>query len=201
VKRVQVRSVRPSEELRHQRNFRRLLQAVSRPGRLFRIEAAEPSGPPAAVLAIAECLLDHEVGVGVLGEGAAALAEVIAAATGARRADAAEADFIFVGGSGGNGAARTARRGRIDTPDRGATVVYSLDAAPVLDPGHFRIRLSGPGVPEPEGIAPAMREIPAAVLEELQMVNADYPLGVDAFFVRPGGEVMALPRSTRIRMR
>jgi alpha-D-ribose 1-methylphosphonate 5-triphosphate synthase subunit PhnH len=46
-----------------------------------------------------------------------------------------------------------------------------------------------------------MREIPATELRELQTANADYPLGVDALFVRPNGEVMALPRSTRIRLR
>jgi alpha-D-ribose 1-methylphosphonate 5-triphosphate synthase subunit PhnH len=37
--------------------------------------------------------------------------------------------------------------------------------------------------------------------QELMAVNADYPLGVDAFFVRPSGEVMGLPRSTRIQVR
>ncbi len=187
--------------LRRQRNFRALLQAISRPGRLSRLETAELSGPAAAPLAVAECLLDHEVGFSVSGDGAAAIAAAIAAATGARRTDAAEADFIFISGSGGNGAARSAKRGSIDYPDRGATLVYSLDAAPILDPGHFRIRLSGPGVPEAEGIAPAMREIPLAELNDLQAANADYPLGVDALFLRPNGEVMALPRSTRIRLR
>jgi alpha-D-ribose 1-methylphosphonate 5-triphosphate synthase subunit PhnH len=46
-----------------------------------------------------------------------------------------------------------------------------------------------------------MRGIPAPELQALSEVNADYPLGVDAFFVRPSGEVMAIPRSTRIQVR
>ena len=51
------------------------------------------------------------------------------------------------------------------------------------------------------GIAPEMGGIAIEEFQELMAVNADYPLGVDAFFVRPSGEVMGLPRSTRIQVR
>lgn len=193
----------PSNDIvRNQRNFRVLLQAMSHPGRLFRLRALESPGTHAAVLAVAECLLDHEVGFASVGrDSALPLAAVIAAATGARNTGVPEADFLFIAGAEGLGTAGRVRRGSIDYPDTGATLVYCLDAPPNRDPGHFRIRLSGPGICEAEGIAPAMREIPAAELRELQTANADYPLGVDALFVRPNGEVMALPRSTRIRLR
>lgn len=196
------RVVPSSEIIRDQRNFRVLLQAMSRPGRLFRLEALEPLGPHAAILAVAGCLLDHEVGFSTVGRDSnGSLAEAVAAATGARRAGLPEADIVFVTGTDGQGAAGAARRGSIDYPDAGATLIYSLDAPAARDPGHFRIRLSGPGIAEADGIAPAMREIPAAELQALQTANADYPLGVDALFVRPNGELMALPRSTRIRLR
>ncbi len=46
-----------------------------------------------------------------------------------------------------------------------------------------------------------MPGVPLAEFEQLMSVNADYPLGVDVFFVRPGGELMGLPRSTRIQVR
>jgi alpha-D-ribose 1-methylphosphonate 5-triphosphate synthase subunit PhnH len=188
--------------LRDQRNFRVLLKALSCPGRLFRLQALEALGARAATLAVAECLLDHEVGFSTAGrDPTGALAAAITAATGARKAGLPEADFVFIAGADGQGAVGRARRGSIDYPDAGATLVYSLDAQSTRDAGHFRIRLSGPGIPEADGIAPAMREIPAAELQELQAVNADYPLGVDALFVRPNGELMALPRSTRIRLR
>jgi alpha-D-ribose 1-methylphosphonate 5-triphosphate synthase subunit PhnH len=188
--------------IRDQRNFRVLLQAMSRPGRLFRLEALQPFGAHAAALAVAQCLLDHEVGFSTVGrESTESFAAAVAAATGARKAGLPEADFVFVAGPDGHGAAGAARRGSIDYPDAGATLVYSLDAQAARDPGHFRIRLSGPGIPEEDGIAPAMREIPAAELQALQTANADYPLGIDALFVRPNGELMALPRSTRIRLR
>ncbi len=195
--------VLPSNEIiRDQRNFRVLLQAMSHPGRLFRLEALQSPGTHAAILAVAGCLLDHEVGFASVGKDSTlSLAAVIAAATGARNTGVSEADFLFIAGPEGKGAAGAARRGSIDYPDNGATLVYNLDAPLNRDPGHFRIRLSGPGIPEADGIAPAMREIPAAELRELQTTNADYPLGVDALFVRPNGEVMALPRSTRIRLR
>ena len=45
-----------------------------------------------------------------------------------------------------------------------------------------------------------MPGVPPAEFQALMTVNADYPLGVDALFVRPGGELMGLPRSTRIQV-
>ena len=196
------RVIPSSGVLRDQRNFRVLLKALSRPGRLVRLEALEALGARAAILAVAQCLLDHEVGFSTVGgDPTGSLAAAIAAATGAREAGLPEADFVFIAGADGQGAAGRARRGSIDYPDAGATLVYCLDAPSARDAGHFRIRLSGPGILENDGIAPAMREIPAAELQELQAANADYPLGVDALFVRPNGELMALPRSTRIRLR
>jgi len=48
---------------------------------------------------------------------------------------------------------------------------------------------------------PEMDGIPIEEFQALMAVNADYPLGVDAFFVRSSGEVMGLPRSTRILVR
>jgi alpha-D-ribose 1-methylphosphonate 5-triphosphate synthase subunit PhnH len=46
-----------------------------------------------------------------------------------------------------------------------------------------------------------MRGLDLGELRELQTVNADFPRGVDAFFIRANGELMALPRSTRIQVR
>ncbi len=62
------------------------------------------------------------------------------------------------------------------------------------------MRLAGPGVESSQGIAPEMGGVPLAAYEELAAVNAEYPLGVDAVFLSAAGELMALPRSTRIRV-
>lgn len=187
---------------RNQKNFRSLLQSLSRPGRVVRLKAVDGMSPSAAAMAVAECLLDSEVSLCVVGNGVApSLQASIARATGARAGPLGAADFVFVCGVRSRGGVREAKRGRPECPEEGATVVYGMDAQPVGVSERFRVRLAGPGIPGPAGIAPEMPGIPVEEWSELMTVNADYPLGVDAFFVRPSGEVMGLPRSTRIQVR
>ena len=79
--------------------------------------------------------------------------------------------------------------------------MYCMDSLLAGVSERFRVRLIGPGIPGSSGIVPEMRGVPVEEFQELMEVNADYPLGVDAIFIRPNGELMALPRSTRIHVR
>jgi alpha-D-ribose 1-methylphosphonate 5-triphosphate synthase subunit PhnH len=187
---------------RNQRNFRTLLQAMSRPGRLFRLEVAGLLFYPFPALAIAECLMDREVSFGLAGDGATdAFHKTVYTATGARPAGLAEADFLFIVGSTSRDAVRLAKRGSMEFPDEGATLIYCMGADEEPDAVRFLVRLSGPGIAEPGGIAPEMQGLDLKELRELSSVNSDYPMGVDSIFIRTTGEVMSLPRSTRIQVR
>jgi alpha-D-ribose 1-methylphosphonate 5-triphosphate synthase subunit PhnH len=187
---------------RNQKNYRSLLQSLSRPGRVVRLADLDGVPPPSAAMAIAECLLDSEVGFCATGSAFAhGLQRAIAEATGARTECLEAADFVFFSEGDSRGGVHRAKRGRSEFPEEGATLVYCLESPPAQVSDRFRVRLTGPGIPEPSGIAPEMPGIPVQAFQDLMIVNADYPLGVDAFFVRPNGELMGLPRSTRIRVR
>lgn len=187
---------------RHQKNYRSLLQALSRPGRIVRLDGLDGTPPFAAAAALAECLLDSAVGFCVTGGGRAqALQTAIAGATGARPEHPEAADFVFFSEGGSRGGARLAKRGAPESPEDGATLVYCLESQPAVVCDRLRVRLTGPGIPGQDGIVPEMDGIPIEEFQALMAVNADYPLGVDAFFVRSSGEVMGLPRSTRILVR
>jgi alpha-D-ribose 1-methylphosphonate 5-triphosphate synthase subunit PhnH len=187
---------------RSQKSYRRLLQALSRPGRIVRLEGLAGAPSFAAAVAFAECLLDSAVGFCVIDGGRAqALQTALAGATGARPERLETADFVFFSEGGSRGGARLAKRGTSESPEDGATLVYCLEAQPAVVSDRLRVRLTGPGIPGRDGIVPEMNGIPVEEFQELMAVNADYPLGVDAFFVRPSGEVMGLPRSTRILVR
>ena len=187
---------------RNQKNYRSLMQAMSRPGRVFRLDALSAVSPFAAALAIGECLLDPEVSLCVIGNGGVStLQAVLVGATQVRTESLETADFVFVCSVQSQGGVRSAKRGRLEFPEEGATLVYCMNSQPACASDRFRVRLTGPGITGQGGIAPEMRGVPVEELQELMDVNADYPLGVDAFFVRPNGEVMALPRSTRIQVR
>jgi len=191
-----------ASERRNQKNYRSLLQSLSRPGRVVRLSAMEGEPPLAAAMAIAECLLDADVGFCVTGGNLAqGLQTAVAKATGARTECLEAADFVFFSDGDSRGGVRRAKRGRAEFPEEGATLVYCLESPPADVSDRFRVRLTGPGIPGSSGIAPEMPGIAVQEYQDLMIVNADYPLGVDAFFVRPNGEVMGLPRSTRIQAR
>jgi alpha-D-ribose 1-methylphosphonate 5-triphosphate synthase subunit PhnH len=181
-------------------NFRLLLQAMAHPGRVYRLETrALLHDFPA--MALAECLLDHEVSFTLAGPAIAdRLHTAIRDTTGARPAAMAEADFVFIFGADSQGAVDRAKRGTPEFPDRGATLIYSLEHAAEAAADHLRVRLSGPGIAECDGLAPQMRGLALEELCLLSRINGDYPLGVDAFFIGPQGQVMSLPRSTRIEV-
>jgi alpha-D-ribose 1-methylphosphonate 5-triphosphate synthase subunit PhnH len=187
---------------RNQKNYRRLLEAMSRPGRVVHLEVLNANSPFAGAMAIGECLLDNEVSLSVIGNsGAQALQAALVATTQARTEHLALADFVFVLGGRSQGGARLAKRGRLESPEEGATLVYCMDSEFGDEPDRLCIHLVGPGIPRQEGIVPQMRGIPVEEFQELMELNADYPLGVDLFFVRPNGELMGLPRSTSIQVR
>jgi phosphonate C-P lyase system protein PhnH len=187
---------------RNQKNFRSLLQAMSRPGRVLRLEAVSAVSPFAAAMAIGESLLDPEVSLCVIGDsGARALQTALAGATQVRAESLEAADFVFVGGAQSQGSVLRAKRGRFEFPEEGATIVYCMGSSPANVSDRLRIRLTGPGIAVSGGIAPEMPGVPVEEFQALMAVNTDYPLGVDAFFVRPNGAVMALARSTRIQLR
>ena len=190
-----------NSDRRNQKNYRSLLQAMSRPGRVFRLDALGAVSSFAAAMAIGECLLDPEVSLCVIGNGGVTLQAVLVGATQVRTESLKTADFIFVCGVRSQGGVRLAKRGRLEFPEEGATLVYCMDSLPAGASDRFRVRLTGPGITGQGGIAPEMRGVPVEEFQELMAVNTDYPLGVDAFFVRPNGELMALPRSTRIQVR
>ncbi|MCG6908347.1 MAG: phosphonate C-P lyase system protein PhnH [Desulfobacteraceae bacterium] len=190
-----------AEILKNQQNFRILLEAMSRPGRLVRLGGIEAAAPFAAILAVGGCLLDHEVSLCVIGGGnARALQAALVGATQGRPEVPEKADYLFIAGSRGQEAAARAKHGRLEAPEEGATLVYCLAGGAADASQRLQVRLRGPGIARPDGIPPEMPGVPPAEFQALMTVNADYPLGVDAFFVRPGGELMGLPRSTRIQV-
>ena len=140
---------------RNQTTYRALLQALSRPGCVVRLDGLEMLSPLASIRAVVDCLLDHEVGVCLLGARPAADAlSAAVAATGASLVPVDRADFLVVDGSDSRGGLIAARRGSHEYPEDGATVIYSLDGAGVPSSDRFRVRLEGPGLRRPGGACP-----------------------------------------------
>jgi len=186
----------------NQQTYRRLLESMSRPGRVVNIQPPDEGNGYAAALAIGRCLLDHEVSMGAAGSNVIlGIQDRLVEETRVRVAAHEAADYLFVDNQGIDKGISLAKRGRLDAPETAATLVCFLSENPAVEPDRLRVRLTGPGIAPPQGIMPEMPGIALATFKALADANADYPLGVDAFFVRATGDLMALPRSTRISVR
>jgi alpha-D-ribose 1-methylphosphonate 5-triphosphate synthase subunit PhnH len=85
------------------------------------------------------------------------------------------------------------RTGSADYPDSSATLVYLVDS---LAATGGDLTWKGPGIPG--SVSPEVKGLARDEWHALQLANSSYPIGLDAFFLDRTGQVMALPRSTRI---
>lgn len=186
----------------NQRIYRHLLESMTRPGRVVRLDVADEANVYTAALAIGRCLLDQEVSMGAAGSNAIKRIQDTLVAETRVRVDAHDtADYLFADDQGIDKGIAVAKRGRLDAPESAATLFCFLSDDPARETDRLRVRLTGPGIGSPQGIMPEMPGIGRTAFKALAEANADYPLGVDAFFVRANGDLMALPRSMRISVR
>jgi alpha-D-ribose 1-methylphosphonate 5-triphosphate synthase subunit PhnH len=187
-----------------QRAFRTLLQAMSRPGRVFELPPvpAVGSGPWSAMLVLMQSLLDQEVGLAVIGgrgSGFEELQSLIAKRTRCRKAGVEQADFFIIADGDSRGEILRAKRGTLQYPDTSATVVFSVRSLLFTEEEKPAIALRGPGIRQELLLGP-IQGLGPRELEHLKALNSDFPLGVDAVFIDAVGRILCIPRSTTIRI-
>lgn len=174
--------------------FRVVLQAMSHPGAPFQLPVQEPmTGEYAPLIQLLSCLMDNEVSFSIVGDECGSLATDLARHTGSSRSDIDKSDFVIAIGGTTSGQMSRIKRGTLEYPDGGATLVYLVDG--IMGEGGTA-ELSGPGVNGT--VRPLFTGLSAAELGGLREINAEYPLGVDAVFLDTSGRIVCIPRSSRI---
>ena len=158
----------------------------------------QPLGRPedghrGALERLAASLLDAETTLAAWTPELEPQARALAAAHGCRLTAPGTAAFVLHTGPDLPASLGSLNAGTAEMPDGSATLVWLVEA---LDTEGGLHAWSGPGIrdvlhPRIEGISPES-------WTEIVMNTADYPLGVDLVFLDRLGQVMALPRSTRI---
>ena len=179
------------ETIRDHMTFRVILQAMSHPGKVYRLPEFEKE--ETAIIELLSCLLDNEVGVAVLGD--QALAKNLTQYTNCRLVACTEADFVIVGSLAESRDITGVKQGSLEYPDSGSTILYLVDGLSEEEGG---VVISGPGVKDKNSLR--ISGFTAAEVASLQQLNNQFPLGVDAIFFVPrrNGQIACIPRSAQI---
>ena len=174
--------------------FRVVLQAMSHPGTSCQLPVQESvTGAYAPLIQMLSCLMDNEVSFTIVGENSGSLATELSLSTGSAQADISQSDFVIATKGTTLGQLPLIKRGTLEYPDEGATLVYLVDE---VAEGAGTAELSGPGVNGT--LRPLFTGLAPSELMGLREINAEYPLGVDAMFLDSNGRIVCVPRSTRI---
>ena len=182
-----------------QQHFRILLDSMSRPGKINKLPAIDilqPDGfqQPAALTGFA--LLNNDVTFYIAGNNSNDIAEYLLINTGARRAEIAEADYIFIPRYYYEDELHEARIGTAIYPENSSTIIAESELiSEHAHDGSIELVLKGPGVDWEAKIY--VSGISEELLEFLKTKNDEYPLGIDMIITDKMNNVMCLPRSNR----
>jgi len=180
--------------------YRKTLNSMSRPGLISNIRKQADqvdleAGCFPATLIMMLMLLDTEVTFQVYAGDAGETAKLINQLTYATTAPAERADFIFVLHTAQGGdleqALKAAYPGDLLDPHQAATIIIET---PSLTNEQDWI-LTGPGI-EKESYVKV--ETKGNWVQLRAKKNGEYPLGVELIFTDPRGNILCLPRTTRI---
>nr|QNO55242.1 hypothetical protein MHJDHPNH_00044 [Methanosarcinales archaeon ANME-1 ERB7] len=182
-----------------QLTFRKVLDAMAKPGKVVKMPNISLNTPtenkyPFLILT---SLLDHEVGFKVLDvknrENTEDISRYISSNTGSHESSLEDADFILIYDGSSGGTIHEMKRGTLEYPDESAILIY--DARRIGDGVHLTI--SGPGIRDELEIA--IDGIEEEEIRDIVKVNSEFPLGIDVIFSDLYGNIVCLPRSTRVR--
>lgn len=173
-----------------QKIFRAILRAMSQPGTVVPLPGQDDELP---VVRLLSALVDNEVNVAVLGTGSAQLGTTIHTRTGCHLTPALDADFIVAAEGSTEDVLLTCKKGTLDYPDEGATVIYMVRE---LAEQNGALQLRGPGIKDERMLD--IQGLGTQEIAKLRTINSGFPLGVDAMLVTPDGQLACLPRSLKL---
>lgn len=186
--------------------YRVLLSAMARPGTVASIgsevvKMGRTVPGENVALALAITLLDHEASHYIDPNKQAHLADEIAQLTFSPRAEAGEADYVFVDSSEQStevvSLIRQVKRGSLWQPEESATLLIMVEEAASTSEAESNLLLSGPGIPDQ--ILCSVKGMPPGWTEERHRRIEEYPLGIDLVFYTDQGNILALPRTTKVK--
>lgn len=184
-----------------QQDFRKIMDATARPGKVVQLKDDElnlPEGlnPSAALLGFA--LLNADVTF--FADNDAQKEGFLIVNTSSSPVSLEEADFVFTTAQKANQILEDAKEGTLEYPETAASLIISVDqvSEEPLNNSVF-IELSGPGVDVSKEVY--IKGLEVEFFQNLKEKNIEYPIGVDTYLADNAGNLMVLPRSTKLEIK
>ena len=188
--------------------FRRLLDALARPGRIAWLPAdVARRVPPVLVPLLALCDLEVTCCVVQESETPVDWSQVVSATTAARMVPMHQAAWVAALGPLDGGHVLRLQRGTALAPELGTRLVQACRqlhmgegeqpwSSTDPDAGHVTVELRGPGIPEQRRVT--VTGVGVDYFDALNATNAAFPAGVDMWLVAESGALIGLPRTTKV---
>ena len=178
-----------------QESYRSILDSMSRPAKVKRFdEIKSPIDFNFGSFIIMRVFLDTETKFHIVCDNKDLNSEKIEMLTKASEGSLEKSDFIFVGIDKQKelpSIIANARKGTLVDPHLGATIICEVEEIFLGK----RFSISGPGISGDEIVSLPISEFWKNEREE---AISDYPRGIDLIFVDESGQILAVPRTTKI---
>jgi alpha-D-ribose 1-methylphosphonate 5-triphosphate synthase subunit PhnH len=187
-----------------QQAFRVLLDAFSHPGTLFCFENYELSQPKELTTSnaiIALSLFDNNISFHSASFYSETVEKYIHLNTSAKIEKIHEADYVFLNGKDSiKNQIQACKNGELSYPEKNATLIISVEQLSVLPIEHIdcHLTLSGPGIQTEQNVF--IKGLAIQNIQTLQIVNAEFPLGVDIILTDTFENICAIPRSIALHI-
>ncbi len=176
-------------------HFRLLMDAMSRPGKICKLEhnaIAPPAGMHVGTALIGFSLLNADVCFYHKG----AASDYLKFNTSSELVAPSQADFIFMKGTDAPEILEDAKIGTDNYPETNASIVIEvLEITSTKHNDILVLSLSGPGIPGIKEVS--IRGIHEDLLRVIQAKNEEFPLGIDIVLVDTSGHICCLPRTCK----
>lgn len=176
-----------------QKLFGVYLRSLSEPGLIGRL----PAGDTPALATAPLVLVDLLAPIAALDDAAGQLVTELAAATGAPVVEAEKARVAVAGAAASPAQLHRLRTATNFDPQTACLVIQQVDSlsnAPEAD--GVALELSGPGIETTTTLT--VGGVGQEFVDKRNELCAEFPRGIDIFFITPAGEVAGMPRSTTV---
>ncbi len=191
-----------------QRSFKTLMDAMSRPGQLYKLRehpfSKLPEGFNSNILTVLKTLGDNNITFASCNLGGDTVQRYLEVNTGMIPVEMNEADFVLLDGAEFNPDICTVKAGTLEFPENSATVILAVGrilCGQCRNSGvdQSELYLKGPGIKEINIVT--VIGLDEKYVQSVMEINAVYPLGIDMILVDDGGNILCMPRTTKAEVK